>query len=486
MHVDKKRNNKGICFVFFFVSNYIRSRKIADSLMNISPQTNGAHVAATNMTTLLQKNCIKTLSVNNGVVVMGTAPVVGNASMINANVVPMSGTPLTSNVTATNLQTHTMIANASHLQPIQAFQYQQLQTVTQAQPLNQYIIYNPSDGKSNDVILFRFNLIFSPLNSRKKKTKTKRFSFLLGSMFRPVVTTTAPVNAIVTSNSLYQPQQQTFVTQNHLPKIGAIKATTLGAQQKVLNIVAPQRQQTTTTITTSTTQNTNTFQHIKTDNNVSHHQIIQNGTNITTDNIINTAPIARPQQILSNSNQTPAIQTQAIKSEAPVMSSSIDSKAATSSTINSKPTIDTTHTRNKFSTEPTETHAPPISETKIQRAESDSQAGQVNETNEEENEPEPEIDIVINNVVCSFSVRCHLNLREIALNGKNVEFRRENGMVTMKLRRPYTTGKHKCIYKYPSGIIMLIKTFSNSIDMVIGSNYMHRCYIRRPGISNHI
>lgn len=57
----------------------------------------------------------------------------------------------------------------------------------------------------------------------------------------------------------------------------------------------------------------------------------------------------------------------------------------------------------------------------------------------EETEPSPEIDIVINNVVCSFSVRCHLNLRQIALNGVNVEFRRENGMVTMKLRRPYTT-----------------------------------------------
>lgn len=52
---------------------------------------------------------------------------------------------------------------------------------------------------------------------------------------------------------------------------------------------------------------------------------------------------------------------------------------------------------------------------------------------------DPEVDIVINNVVCSFSVRCHLNLREIALNGSNVEYRRENGMVTMKLRRPYTT-----------------------------------------------
>ncbi|XP_072937024.1 TATA box-binding protein-like 1 [Epargyreus clarus] len=57
----------------------------------------------------------------------------------------------------------------------------------------------------------------------------------------------------------------------------------------------------------------------------------------------------------------------------------------------------------------------------------------------EEEEDTPEIDIMINNVVCSFSVKCHLNLRQIALNGVNVEYRRENGMVTMKLRRPYTT-----------------------------------------------
>uniref|UniRef100_A0A1B6DYM7 TATA box-binding protein-like 1 n=1 Tax=Clastoptera arizonana TaxID=38151 RepID=A0A1B6DYM7_9HEMI len=59
----------------------------------------------------------------------------------------------------------------------------------------------------------------------------------------------------------------------------------------------------------------------------------------------------------------------------------------------------------------------------------------VKETKDEE----PEIDIVINNVVCSFSVRCHLNLRQIALQGINVEYRREHGMVTMKLRKPYTT-----------------------------------------------
>lgn len=63
----------------------------------------------------------------------------------------------------------------------------------------------------------------------------------------------------------------------------------------------------------------------------------------------------------------------------------------------------------------------------------------VPQTEVPDSEAEPEIDIVINNVVCSFSVRCHLNLRQIALKGMNVEYRKENGMITMKLRRPYTT-----------------------------------------------
>jgi hypothetical protein len=48
--------------------------------------------------------------------------------------------------------------------------------------------------------------------------------------------------------------------------------------------------------------------------------------------------------------------------------------------------------------------------------------------NTKEPDPEPEVDIVINNVVCSFNVRCHLNLREIALKGLNVEYRKENGV----------------------------------------------------------
>jgi len=66
-------------------------------------------------------------------------------------------------------------------------------------------------------------------------------------------------------------------------------------------------------------------------------------------------------------------------------------------------------------------------------------ANGVNGGEQSNQDPNQEVDIVINNVVGSFSVKCHLNLRDIALRGHNVEYRRENGMVTMKLRRPYTT-----------------------------------------------
>lgn len=55
-----------------------------------------------------------------------------------------------------------------------------------------------------------------------------------------------------------------------------------------------------------------------------------------------------------------------------------------------------------------------------------------------EEEP-PTIDIIINNVVCSFNTRCHLNLRNIAMEGSHVEFKREQSMCNMKIRRPYTT-----------------------------------------------
>lgn len=50
-----------------------------------------------------------------------------------------------------------------------------------------------------------------------------------------------------------------------------------------------------------------------------------------------------------------------------------------------------------------------------------------------------EVDITINNVVCNFSVKCHINLRQLALNGTNVMYNREKGMVHMKVRKPLVT-----------------------------------------------
>lgn len=49
------------------------------------------------------------------------------------------------------------------------------------------------------------------------------------------------------------------------------------------------------------------------------------------------------------------------------------------------------------------------------------------QTNNGTEEP-PTIDIAINNVVACFATRCHLDLRTIAMEGTNVEYRRENGV----------------------------------------------------------
>ena len=54
-------------------------------------------------------------------------------------------------------------------------------------------------------------------------------------------------------------------------------------------------------------------------------------------------------------------------------------------------------------------------------------------------EESPQVNVAINNVVCTFSTRCHLNLRHIALNGENVELKKAQGMLNMKLRNPSAT-----------------------------------------------
>lgn len=40
----------------------------------------------------------------------------------------------------------------------------------------------------------------------------------------------------------------------------------------------------------------------------------------------------------------------------------------------------------------------------------------------------PTLDIIINNVVCCFATRCHLNLKRIAQEGMNVIYRRDCGV----------------------------------------------------------
>lgn len=127
--------------------------------------------------------------------------------------------------------------------------------------------------------------------------------------------------------------------------------------------------------------------------------------------------------------------------------------ATTTSSTDFRTSTTTTATMHNASTTTTSSHHQsevPVAEVKTEIDESKCESennttatstdgGHNGEVKGEQEQDEPEIDIVISNVVCSFSVRCHLNLRMIALNGCNVEFRRENGMVTMKLRRPYTT-----------------------------------------------
>jgi len=46
----------------------------------------------------------------------------------------------------------------------------------------------------------------------------------------------------------------------------------------------------------------------------------------------------------------------------------------------------------------------------------------------EAEEEASEVDIEISNVVCNFKTRCHLHLRQIAMKGSNVVFKREMGV----------------------------------------------------------
>jgi TATA-box binding protein (TBP) (component of TFIID and TFIIIB) len=80
-----------------------------------------------------------------------------------------------------------------------------------------------------------------------------------------------------------------------------------------------------------------------------------------------------------------------------------------------------------------------------------------------------EIDIIINNVICSFNVGCSLNLRDIALKGANVEYRRANRMVTMRIRKPYSTASI-----WPSGKVTCTGATSEALAKVSARRFA-RC-----------
>ncbi|CAF0896506.1 unnamed protein product [Rotaria sp. Silwood1] len=53
------------------------------------------------------------------------------------------------------------------------------------------------------------------------------------------------------------------------------------------------------------------------------------------------------------------------------------------------------------------------------------------------NSQDQEIEVLVNNVVCSFALGCKLNLRKIAMEASNVIYKRDQAMVLMKIRNPH-------------------------------------------------
>lgn len=366
--------------------------------MNCPRQTANGTIAASSMATLIQKNCIKTLTVNNGVV-MVNATSNGNSVGQPTSQTGIVGTMQTHTITGQPrvLLPHELGSLAVQSQPLhQTFQYHQQQQMQQNSQQQQYIIYNnPNQSNSTSTTFVTQNNIIPKPSSlgaiqySNSSTVSVPTTIYLDGSNGIAATTTGPI--LMATNKLSQPKLNQIIA-----AANTFAPTSISTQNR-------------TTFTTAATTPTSASiaSTIKTEEISSQSDGIQrNGiASITDNNNSNFSP---------TSNSSSSIQTNDIKHA-----------SSTKNSIGSGSTV-----------EISKTSSPPPQPPSATAATTDAV---VDETNDQETEPEPEIDIVINNVVCSFSVRCHLNLREIALNGRNVEFRRENGMVTMKLRRPYTT-----------------------------------------------
>lgn len=375
--------------------------------MNCPRQTTTGTIAASSMATLLQKNCIKTLTVNNGGV-MVNATSNGNSvgqPTSNTGVVgtmqthTITGQPLATAAAASRvLLPHELGTLAVQSQPThQTFQFHQQLTTQQQQQQHQpqYIFYNNANLSNSTTFVTQQNIIPKPsslgaiqYNNSSTIANVSSAHYVDGSNG---ATTAGPI--IMTGNKTFSSTSQPKLNQT-------IAANTYAAQTPISSI-------------NSATPTIGSNVAVKIEEISSQSDGIQrNGITSITDN--------------NNSNYSPTTSNRSSSSSTTIQTNDIKHTTSTNNLIAAGSIIDATKTLSS-ATGATMT------------TDSGANATIVDNTNEQETEPEPEIDIVINNVVCSFSVRCHLNLREIALNGRNVEFRRENGMVTMKLRRPYTT-----------------------------------------------
>ncbi|CAF1231221.1 unnamed protein product [Adineta ricciae] len=90
-----------------------------------------------------------------------------------------------------------------------------------------------------------------------------------------------------------------------------------------------------------------------------------------------------------------------------------------------------------------------------------------------------EIEIFINNVVCTFALGCKLNLRKIAMEASNVIYKREQSMVMMKLRNPHCTAN-----VWSSGKVTVTGTTSDD-DARRGARRIARS-LQRLGFKVHL
>lgn len=93
------------------------------------------------------------------------------------------------------------------------------------------------------------------------------------------------------------------------------------------------------------------------------------------------------------------------------------------------------------------------------------------------------LDIIITNVVATFRVRCHLNLRTIALEGTNVIYKPEIGVrksnaelrLVVAHRVGHVTARaNRTALWFSESADEASETQNHSLDLVLGENHLHR------------